>query len=461
MSFNSKKAGLYIIFISIIGAFAGLIFGVDVGVISGVVALLNKHIHLSHVLQELIVSGVLVGAIFGALFSNPLCKKIGRKNVLLLTSFVFSTGAILCSISPDPAIHPVYLILSRAYLGIALGFATFAAPIYLSELSPKKYRGSIISGFQFMITLGIFVSFVLNTFLSQYDSWRLLFAITSIPAIITLIMVVFLPKSPRWLMMKGKKDQAIKVLHKIMTPDDAKIELDDMNQAMSVKSSGWNMMFVKRFRHVLFLGIALQLFQQLSGINAIMYYAPIIFKMAGFTTVHDQLLVTAIVGLVNMLSTVFTILFIDKFGRRPILFTGIITMVLSLFVTFFIFHIGVHTHIQQLILVASVLVFIIGFAISLGPIAWMICSEIFPLKGREFGLMITTATNWIGNLLVGLTFLSLISGIGIANTFFMFMCFNVIALVLFALYVPETKGISLESIESKLFAGTKLRKLGV
>ena len=183
--------------------------------------------------------------------------------------------------------------------------------------------------------------------------------------------------------------------------------------------------------------------------------------MAGFTTVHDQLLVTAIVGLVNMLSTVFTILFIDKFGRRPILFTGIITMVLSLFVTFFIFHIGVHTHIQQLILVASVLVFIIGFAISMGPIAWMICSEIFPLKGREFGLMITTATNWIGNLLVGLTFLSLISGIGIANTFFMFMCFNVIALVLFALYVPETKGISLESIESKLFAGTKLRKLGV
>ena len=264
MSFNSKKSGIYIIFISIVGALAGFIFGVDVGVVSGVVALLTKHQNLSHLVQEFIVSGVLLGAIFGALFSNPLCKKIGRKNVLLLTSFVFATGAILCAISPNPSMHPVYLIVSRIYLGIALGFATFAAPIYLSELSPKKYRGSIISGFQFMITLGIFVSFVLNTYLSKYESWRLLFAVTSIPAIITLVMVIFLPKSPRWLMMKGKKDEAIKVLNKLMSPADVKVELEEMNKGMSIKNSGWKMLCVKRFRHVLFLGIALQLFQQLS-----------------------------------------------------------------------------------------------------------------------------------------------------------------------------------------------------
>ncbi len=445
-----------VLFVAIVGALAGLIFGVDVGVISGVLPLLAKDMSLSHHAQEVVVSSALLGAVIGALASNPLSRWLGRKTTIILSAIIFSLGAILCAIAPNLTL----LVIFRVFLGLALGMASFTAPVYLSEIAPKSSRGAVISAYQFLITIGILMAFVSDTLLEPSGSWRIMLGVTVVPALIMLFCVCFLPKSPRWLLLKGRKEEAMKILRKIAGDKEAEVEAIEIQDSLKVKQSGFAMLGVKKFWPVLVLGIFLQVFQQFSGINAIMYYAPTIFKMAGYASQSSQMWATVLVGVVNVISTIFTIIYVDKFGRRPILFLGLSIVIVSLFVVFGMYNMGVQTHTQQIILVISVLTFIMGFAISLGPIVWMLCSEIFPLKGREFGIMITTAVNWTGNMIVGGTFLSVVDTIGIAHTFLGLAIINIIALIVIFKYVPETKGVSLEHIEKNLFDGAKLRWLG-
>lgn len=453
---DSKENKKMVLFVAIVGALAGLIFGVDVGVISGALPLLAQDMNLNHHSQEIVVSSALLGAVIGALASNPLSRWLGRKTTIILSAIVFSLGAILCATAPNFNLLVVY----RIFLGLALGMASFTAPVYLSEIAPKKSRGAVISAYQFLITIGILIAFISDTLLEPTGSWRMMLGVTAIPALIMLFCVCFLPKSPRWLLLKGKTEQAMRILKKIAGEKEAKLEAIEIQDSLKVKQSGFAMLGVKKFWPVLILGILLQLFQQFSGINAIMYYAPTIFKMAGYASSSSQMWATVLVGLVNVISTIFTIIYVDKFGRRPILFLGLGIVIVSLLVVFGMYNMGVKTHAEQIILVISVLTFIVGFAISLGPIVWMLCSEIFPLKGREFGIMITTAVNWIGNMIVGGSFLSVVDSIGIAHTFLGLAIINIIALIVIFKYVPETKGVSLEHIEKNLFDGARLRRLG-
>ena len=312
-----------------------------------------------------------------------------------------------------------------------------------------------------MITVGILIAYLTDALFTYFDSWRWMLGIAVVPAVILFIGAFFLPKSPRWLFLKGKKERAIEILKTIHSKDEAKIEASELELVIKNKKSSNTFSWLSKgfFKRVLFLGIVLQLLQQFSGINATIYYTPIMFAKMGFGTPIQIMWITVIIGAVNVLSTIFTIVYIDKFGRRSILMTGLLIMIISCAL------IAICLLLQgkawsEYCVVIFILTFIIGFAISMGPIVWIICAEIFPLKARDLGITITTSANWVGDFLVVFTFLSILKNIGAPATFFIFAAINILALIIVLLFVPETKGVSLEHIEENLISGKTLRKLG-
>jgi SP family galactose:H+ symporter-like MFS transporter len=285
--------------------------------------------------------------------------------------------------------------------------------------------------------------------------------VIAIPGALFLIGVVLLPRSPRWLMMRGKREEAERVLHKLRADESAvALELAEITEQLKVPQRGFHLFFQNRnFRRSVGLGIVLQVMQQLTGMNVVMYYAPRIFQGMGYNT-ESQLWFTAIVGLTNVLATFIAIAFVDKLGRKPILYAGFVVMAIGLGIVGTMMHLGIHTHAEQLFTVGMLLIFIIGFAMSAGPLIWTVCSEIQPLKGRDFGIGCSTITNWVANMVVGGTFLSLLNGIGDAGTFWLYAAFNAVFILLTFWLVPETKNISLEHIERNLMAGKPLRRIG-
>lgn len=479
-----KRVQPIVYFIGFTAALAGLLFGLDVGVISGAEGFIQTDFKVTDDTIQLIVSSLLWGAAFGALFSGVLSSHLGRRKTILISAVNFVIGALLCAFAPNEHI----LIIARFILGIAVGVASFTAPLYLSEVSPGTVRGSMISMYQLMITIGIVLAFLSNTWLATYATfdgvtgghWRVMLGVIAIPAAIMFIGVFFLPESPRWLFLKGFHDKAVEVF-KRMKLDDAEIaaEVQEIQDSLKVKQDGFTLFKTNsNFRRAIGLGIGLQIIQQLTGINVIMYYAPRIFKMAGFEDVNEQMWGTVIVGVTNVLATFIAIAFVDRLGRKPIMYAGFVTMGVALLAVGSIFLIGGQTSlvanakgIQESVTVLkdmsyaypaifALLIFIVGFAMSAGPIIWVICSEIYPLAGRDLGVTFSTGTNWIANAIVGMTFLTLINGFGPGNTFLLYGGLNVIFIIFFLIFVPETKGISLERIEKNLMSGLPLRKIG-
>ena len=460
-------------------ALAGLLFGLDIGVISGALPYIGKEFGSNTIQLENIVSALLWGATFGALISGYFTKKYGRKCTLLIAAIVFALGSLGCSLAPSVKI----LIGLRFFLGIAVGMASFTAPLYLSEIAPKAIRGSMISMYQLLITIGIVIAFLSDTYFATYANvlghigghWRVMLGILVIPSIIMFIAVYFLPESPRWLFLKGRKSGANDVLSKIRnTEEEIRSEMDEIEETLKVKQDGFKLFTGNsNFRKVIFLGIGLQIIQQLTGINVVMYYAPKIFEIAGFGTVSEQMWGTVLVGCVNVLATFIAIAFVDKIGRKPIMYTGFVVMGISMCMVGLMFKTGLDSHpaidaastvaphhFITFAAIAFLLVFIVGFAMSAGPIIWVLCSEIYPLGGRDLGITASTATNWIVNGIVALTFLSLLENFGHGNTFLLYGLLEIVFIIVFLLFVPETKGISLEKIEENLMSGKRLKEIG-
>jgi len=468
-----KKVQFIVYFIGFTAALAGLLFGLDVGVISGALAFIKKEFlaDLSPVQadsrSEFIVSALLWGAVFGTLVSGFLSSRFGRRKTILVSAVVFVVGALACSVSPDEN----FLIGARFLLGIGVGVASFTAPLYLSEISPQSVRGSMISMYQLMITIGILLAFISDTWLAKYatfggqtgEHWRIMLGIIAIPAVIMFVGVLFLPESPRWLFLKGFQDHAVAVFRQ-MKLDEAEIaaEVKEIEDSAKVKQNGWQLFSSNgNFRRAIGLGIGLQVIQQLTGINVIMYYAPKIFELAGFEDVNEQMWGTVVVGITNVLATFIAIAFVDRLGRKPIMYAGFVTMGAAMVTVGTLFNIGIEKNPSLgYPAIIALLVFIIGFAMSAGPIIWVICSEIYPLAGRDLGVTCSTTTNWVVNAIVGQTFLTLINTVGGGNTFLLYGGMNVLFIIFFVLFVPETKGISLEHIERNLMSGLKLRKIG-
>lgn len=442
----------------LLGALAGLLFGLDIGVISGALPFIAREFAVSDQMQEWIVSAMMFGAAFGALMAGWLSYRLGRKYSLLLGALLFVIGSLLCAI----AWGPLPLILARVLLGLAVGIASFTAPLYLSEIAPGKVRGSMISLYQLMITLGILLAFLSNTFFSYSGAWRWMLGIIAIPAVLLFFGVLVLPRSPRWLMLRGREAHARRVLQQLrMNEPEVESELDEIRQQLAQKQQGWGLFFANRHvRRAVYLGMLLQIMQQLTGMNVVMYYAPRIFDLAGFNDPVAQMWGTVIVGLTNVLATFIAIALVDRWGRKPVLYAGFLTMGLGIGVLGLLMHLGIDSQAQQMAAVAMLLMFITGFAMSAGPLVWVLCSEIQPLRGRDFGIAVSTFTNWIANMVVGATFLTMLNVLGSAQTFWFYAGCNLLFILLTLLLVPETRGVSLERIERNLFSGKALRALG-
>ncbi|WP_440615771.1 sugar porter family MFS transporter [Cysteiniphilum sp. 6C5] len=464
---KEKKLNAITMRVAIIGALAGLLFGMDIAYVNGSLDLIVKNFSLSLTQSEHVASTLLVGAAIGAIFSGFLSRRFGRKVVLILAALIFTLFTFVGVFAPNFDA----LLVSRFVVGLAVGIASFISPLYLSEIAPKEFRGGIIAMYQFMITIGIFLMYLCNSALSSTGSWRIMLASIAIPSIIMLLGCLTLPRSPRWLILTGQEEKALVVLKRIRdTEEEAYQEADEIKNATNVKGSGFKMLRHGFFLKVLLLGILLQAFQQFTGMNAFMYYSTDIFKMAGF---GNPAVATIVIGLVNVLTTILAIKYVDKFGRKPILYFGLSLLVLSCLIVGVVFktHYSVEminnlpiSHMQlssalQWITLIFCLVFIFGFAISMGPMIWIICSEIQPLEGRDLGMTASTTSNWLCNAILGnfaLTWLTFAPG----NTFFGFGLVCLVCMLFTKFFVPETKGVSLEQIERNLKSGKRLAHIG-
>ncbi len=440
-----------------IAALAGLLFGIDIGVISGALKFIAADFALTTQQQEIVVSSLLVGAVIGTLLSNPLSHHFGRRHTILLSAVIFAVGSLLCAVAPNFYV----LVILRVLLGTAVGMASFTAPIYLSEVAPKKIRGRLISLYQLMITIGILLAIISDTYFSYTGNWRAMLGVIFIPAAIMFFGVLTLPRSPRWLMLKGRKEQAKSVLDKILVDDkEVEREMREIEENLARTQEGWKVFKKPYFRRVLSLGIMLQFIQIMTGMNTMMYYAPKIFELAGFATTAQQMWGAVALTTLNVLTTFIALAVIDRWGRRPLLFFGLIFMTIGMGFLGLSFHYGPSTALLKDIAVAGMLIFIFGFAVSLGPVIWVLCAEIFPLKSRDIGVMFTTATNWICCAIIGGFFLSLLNWIGPSDTFWLLAVICVISIVLISIFSPETKDVPLEIIEKNLIDGKRLADIG-
>ncbi len=440
-----------------LASLAGLMFGLDIGVIAGALGFIGKAFGAGTRTEEWIVSIMMVGAAAGAAGAGTLSYRLGRRTSLLVGAVLFVAGALLCAFASGVPT----LMVGRVVLGLAIGIVAFTSPLYISEVAPSRWRGAMVSLYQLMVTIGILAAFVSDSLLTPSGNWRLMLGIIVVPGLAFLVAVLFLPESPRWFLLHGRDERARTVLLALRDdPAGVEREIEGVRIELTVRQSGTAMFRGNaNFRRSVYLGVGLQVVQQLTGINVIMYYAPRIFGLAGFGAGASNW-ATAVVGLCNVLATLLAIAFADRWGRKPMLAAGFVTMAAGMAAVGILLGIGVHGELSRTLLVAMVLVFIAGFAAAPGPLIWTLCSEIQPLQGRDFGVAVSTFTNWAANWLVGNTFLTLLAVLGQADTFWLFAALNAGFILFVVVLVPETRGVSLESIEHKLLAGTPLRRIG-
>ncbi|WP_275402876.1 sugar porter family MFS transporter [Entomobacter blattae] len=461
LSSSQKKVHVRSFIITVLICFSGLMVGLDLGVISGALSFIAQTFKASTLALEWIVGIMLAGAAVGSILAGYWAKQLGRKKLLVITAILLFLGSGGCAI----AWSVFSLLIGRFVMGVGLGIAAFAAPVYISELIMEEIRGLMGTFFQLMITIGILLSYLSNYFLSGLDNnWRWMFAIALIPATLSLISVFFLPSDPRWLITRGREEEALKTLKYLRYTDAAAHkDIEGIKTDIKTQTTAQNGFSLFKnnvhFRRAVFLGITLQAMQQLAGINAIINYAPTIFKLAGFGA-DSQLTNTILVGVINILSTFIAMALIEKWGRKPILYIGFSIMMVSMAVLALSISTGNGSSFVQTLSVAMLLLFIIGFAMSIGPLAWVICSEIQPSNGRDFGVSLSTLSNWISNMLVSASFLSLLELIGYGGTFWIFAGLNGLFIILTFMFVPETKGVALKDLEQNLMKGIQLRKIG-
>lgn len=455
---------IYIYIICIIAASGGLLFGLDQGFINGSLELIEKEFHWTTMQGETFASIMLIGCIFGATASGWLAHTLGRKKTLLLAAVLFAFFTSMGALTHSQFI----LFFSRFCLGLAVGSASFCVPLYLSEIAPTSLRGGFISMYQLMITIGIFMIYVSNSLIAKhFESWRLMLGVIAVPAIMMFVAVFFIPQTPRWLMLKNRQAEAKAVLEKTRFNEaEVNEEIAAIKQGLSDQNSlsFWHIITQGYFIKVLCLGIFLQLLQQLSGINCVIYYSSMIFESAGFS---DPAIGTIVIGLVNVLATIVAVKYVDKWGRKPIMYAGLTVMTITLVLIGIMFHIREHlpsgNHlgmVDEIVMLSATILYIIAFAVSLGPIIWVICAEIFPLKVRDMGMTVTTLTNWAGAYVVVQFSMSAMQHFGGSVLFFFFAFCCIAGYFLVGLFTPETKGIALETIETNLKSGLKLRHLG-
>lgn len=449
---KSKKK--YILFIALSAALGGLLFGYDTAVISGAIGNLTSYFNLSPIETGWAISSALVGCLIGALFSNYLSDKFGRKITMLLTAILFILNSIGTALPDSFTMFVIFRIVG----GIGVGIASMVVPMYIAEIAPPKQRGALVGNYQLAIVIGIVVVYFVNYFIAlQGDAnwnlnigWRWMFGSEIIPSLLFLVFIFLIPESPRWLIQKGQMGKAIDVLKKLNSEEELKLVKDEIyNSSNQSDNLSWSDLKIPSYKKALWVGIGLSILQQLTGINAILYYAPEIFKSLGSST-DVSLLETSTLGVVNLIFTLLSINWVDKMGRKPLLYIGSIGMSVALFaVGMFIYFNAMGNWVLPFLLL-----FMASFSISWGPIVWVLLSEIFPTKIRSLALAISVFIQWVANFAVTQVFPSLVENDWLKTHFngaFPFYSFSIICLISFLFVwklVPETKNKSLEQMET-------------
>ena len=459
---------------AIVAATGGLLFGFDTGVVSGAIPFLQKDFGIAENGVELITTAGLVGAILGALFGGKVTDRWGRRKILLVSGLIFAVGALWSGFAPTPT----NLIAARLFLGLAIGTSSFAVPLYIAEISPTRIRGTLVSIFQLMVTLGILIAYFSDFAIaneSDSASWRPMFYVGVLPALILLFGMMLMPESPRWLFSRGRDKEALAVL--VLTEGDyAELVASSLKKDIERDAnnfSRWSDLFCGTWKMPVIIAIGIMFIQQFVGINTVMYYCPTIFQMAGFSSAEAAIGASVGVATINVVATLLSVWFVDRIGRRKLFFIGMAGMILSLSLLAgsFLLDMGL---MGKYATVGFTLLYVTFFAMSVGPLGWLIISEVFPQKLRGLGSSLGSATVWICNSIVTFTFFKIAHLLSIpgteimvngepasnpAGSFLFYALIAVFGIIWGYFFMPETKGVSLENIEEHWMRGGSPRTL--
>ena len=429
-----------------VAALGGLLFGYDTGVISGALLFIRGQFDLSATMEGVVAGIALAGAALGAASAGVISDRFGRRRVIFVTALVFIAGSLLSALAGGLAT----LLVGRLVVGVGIGVSSMLAPLYLAEIAPAANRGALVSLNQLAITVGILVSNLVGYAFAAGGSWRWMLGLGVVPGAVLALGMLGLPESPRWLAGHDRAADARRALQRLRGGGDVEGELAALRTDLrrEGRAAPWADLVRPGLRLPLVLGVGLAIFQQVTGINTVIYFAPTIFESAGLPSASASILASSGIGVVNVAMTLVAIALIDRVGRRALLLVGLLGMIASLGLLALGFAVGRDSALLGGATALSLAAYVGFFAIGLGPVFWLLISEIFPLAVRGRGMSLATVANWSFNLLVALTFLDLIELFGRSATFLLYAGLSVAALAFVWFLVPETRGRSLEAIEA-------------
>jgi len=456
MTVQKDQNLLYLFFVCLVSALGGFLFGFDTAVISGTVGFVKRQFALNALQEGWFVASALSGCIIGVGFAGILADRFGRKAILFLSALLFAASALGCTIAPDQNL----LILSRLIGGLGIGVASMLAPLYISEISIPRYRGRMVTLYQLAITVGILAAYYSNAVLLSWSQsfssesgflrwivasevWRGMFGVGVLPAALFFLLLFFIPQSPRWLTARGYPEKAKAILARVTNEATAEREVADIQATLAQETGSVRQLLQPGLRLALFLGVSIAVLSQLTGINVIIYYGPRIFAEAGFG-VSDSLDSQVIIGIMNVVATILALWKIDHFGRKPLLLTGVIGMMLSLILIGIFFYANSS---NSVLLVVCILCYVTFFAFSFGCVTWTLLAEIYPTHIRGRAMSIATLSLWCGTFIIGQAFPWLLETLGGSGAFLLFAGMCVPAILIAWKLLPETKGKTLEEIE--------------
>ena len=452
----------YLIFLSVVAALGGFLFGYDTAVISGTIAQVTQLFQLDALQQGWYVGCALVGSIVGVLFAGILSDKLGRKLTMVISAVLFSTSALGCALSADFTQLVIYRIIG----GVGIGVVSIVSPLYISEVSVAQYRGRLVSLYQLAVTVGFLGAYLVNYQLLAWaesgtqlsvdwlnkvfitEVWRGMLGMETLPAILFFIIIFFIPESPRWLIVRGKELKAVNILEKIYNSiTEAKSQLKETKSVLTSETrSEWSLLMKPGIFKAVIIGVCIAILGQFMGVNAVLYYGPSIFENAGLSG-GDSLFYQVLVGLVNTLTTILALVIIDKVGRKKLVYYGVSGMVVSLILIGLYFLFGDSLGVSSLFLLIFFLFYVFCCAVSICAVVFVLLSEMYPTKVRGLAMSIAGFALWIGTYLIGQLTPWMLQNLTPAGTFFLFALMCVPYMLIVWKLVPETTGKSLEEIE--------------
>ncbi|HUY81682.1 MAG TPA: sugar porter family MFS transporter [Acidobacteriaceae bacterium] len=435
--------GFYVLFLALVAAISGFLFGFDTAVINGVLLFLQRQLSLTNVETEIAASALLLGCLLGAAGASLIGDRIGRRKSLLLAAVLFAASTVGASLANSVTVFSV----GRLAGGLAIGLASVLTPVYIAEVAPARNRGMLVSLNQLAIVVGILVAYIASWGLANIgdSSWRWMLAVAAIPALVFFFGLLFIPESPRWLIIHGEREAGRKVLARIYGPAQADIQVKEVEAAAVVEEGTWREVFAKPMRRPLTVALGLAILCQITGINTVLYYGSILISQHfRGQTAGTALMANVIIGCTNLVMTLVALRFMDRWGRRTMLLIATAGMTFSLALFVILYRIP---GVSPFVILSCILSYTGFFAFAMGPVPWVVISEIFPNKIRGRAASIATSMLWTGTLVVTLTFLSLVKALGVSGTFSIYAILCVVSFVFIWAWVPETKGKTLEQIQ--------------